>query len=498
MKKALQLIAVYFLLVGCVVSCRTMNVETLCNLALTKYEKQDYQGAIDDVTKAIQIDADCVAAYTLRAELKRKRGDYHGAMTDYNQAIKVLLTTEGKEALAALYINRGDMKTGVGDCDGAIDDFTKSLQAHPDFAAFALANRGGAKLRNGDYSGAIADSNKAIELGGGLHNKQQVLALAYYSRGAARGMKANLDGSVGDLDKAIKLYQDLDDGARLGLSYRERGFSKIRKGDYKGAVADYDKAIALLAEIDHAGELSVAYAQRGLAKHKNNDYWGAVDDYNKAVKLNPECAEAYLNRGLLKMNHLNYDESFADYNRAIKLLEGSDKKQDILADAYGMRAVLRFKIGDNEGEIADCGKMIAICKSIGDKGKLPLGYINRAGAKARNKDLDGAVADYTEAIRSDPGNTKALLGRGFIRVMQGLLDDALPDLQKASKIDPNLLEAWMLMAISYSKKREKQNCLEALKKALELNPEWRNDIAKESEEFDWLHADPEFKKLIDK
>jgi tetratricopeptide (TPR) repeat protein len=498
MNKVLQLIAVFFLLVGCVVSCRTMNVETLCNHALSKYEKQDYQGALEDLAKAMLLDPDCAATYVLRAEIRKKQGAWTDAIADYNQAIKLLLKTGVKEALAAAYINRGAIKKGIGNYDGAIDAYTKSLQAHSNFTSIALTKRGEAKLRKGDYSGATADCSKAIELDGGSYSKQQVLAGAYYGRGAARAMQANLKGSISDLDKAIELYQSLNDHPKLGLSHRERGFSKRKKGDHKGAIADYNKAIAFLEDTNDASELSVAFAQRGLEKHRKNDYRGAIDDYSKAIELNPGLVEVFFNRAMAKTKQRKYDGAISDYGEVIRLLEGSNKETSLLAAAYGERGNVKSKINDLDGAIADYDKMVVICRKIADKQKLALAYINRAGAKTRNKDLDGAVADYTEVILSDPRNTHALLGRGLVRQMQGLLDDAIPDLLKASEVNPKLPEAWQLLAYAYSKKRDRQNCLQALKKVLELLPEWGAMVMKRGGEFDWLRDDPEFKKLIDK
>ncbi len=51
--------------------------------------KENYAEAIEDYTKAIEIDPDNVFAYRLRADSKRKLGDNEGADEDYKKADKL-------------------------------------------------------------------------------------------------------------------------------------------------------------------------------------------------------------------------------------------------------------------------------------------------------------------------------------------------------------------------------------------------------------------------
>ena len=52
-------------------------------------EKENYEDAIEDYTKAIEIDLNNVFAYRLRADLKRKLGDNKGADEDDKKADKL-------------------------------------------------------------------------------------------------------------------------------------------------------------------------------------------------------------------------------------------------------------------------------------------------------------------------------------------------------------------------------------------------------------------------
>ena len=88
---------------------------------------------------------------------KYEQGDFQGAITDFSKAIEI------NPQDASAFLNRGVAKTKLGDYPGSIADFTKALEINPQYAN-ALHNRGAAKAALGDYQGAIADYNKAIEV----------------------------------------------------------------------------------------------------------------------------------------------------------------------------------------------------------------------------------------------------------------------------------------------------------------------------------------------
>ena len=85
-------------------------------------------------------------------------GDYNGAIRDSNKAIE--LDPEFKEA----YFRRGLAKEGLKDIKGAIADFSKAIAIDPDYAK-AYFFRGVDKIDTGDRNGGCLDLSKAVELG---------------------------------------------------------------------------------------------------------------------------------------------------------------------------------------------------------------------------------------------------------------------------------------------------------------------------------------------
>ena len=140
--------------------------------------------------------------YFHRGVAENANGDFDGAIADYNRAIEL------DPRYAAAYSNRGNAKQANGDLDGAIADCSRAIELDPK-DPMAHKYRGVAKKAKGDLEGAIADYNRAIEL-------DPKYSAAYFHRGIAKQAKGDLKGAIGDINDAIE-RNDQDFYPRLFL-----------------------------------------------------------------------------------------------------------------------------------------------------------------------------------------------------------------------------------------------------------------------------------------
>jgi serine/threonine protein kinase len=245
------------------------------------YKKKDYDGAIQNYSKAIELNPRYAEAYSDRGNSYYMKDDYDQAFTDYNKAIEL------NPQLAHAYLNRGDIYYGEKEYDQALLDYNRAIQVNPQYAA-AYYKRGefyfNAYLKNvveddGNYDRAIRDYNKAIKL-----NPQY--AVAYNRRGYAFYYKGYYDQAMMDYNKAI----ELDPRAADAFHHRALVYH-FHEEDWDRAIVDYNKAIELNPQ--DAG----AYYRRGLIYKRSGDYDQAITNYNKAIELNPQDAYAYQERG---------------------------------------------------------------------------------------------------------------------------------------------------------------------------------------------------------
>jgi tetratricopeptide (TPR) repeat protein len=123
-------------------------------------------------------------------ELRHEFGDYTGAIDAYSLAIELHPT-------AFAYNNRGMSRAALGDDEGAISDFNRSIEINNKFLP-AYLNRAASKYNMEDYYGAIEDYGKVIEM-------DQQNAIAWYGRGISQVQIRYFIGACEDLNKAFKL-----------------------------------------------------------------------------------------------------------------------------------------------------------------------------------------------------------------------------------------------------------------------------------------------------
>lgn len=98
----------------------SQTAQEYSNKGSEKAKLQDYQGAIADYNKAIEINPKFAEAYSRRGNAKLKLQDHRGAMADYNKAAEV----DPKYAKA--YYNRGLLRISLDQKESGCMDLSKA------------------------------------------------------------------------------------------------------------------------------------------------------------------------------------------------------------------------------------------------------------------------------------------------------------------------------------------------------------------------------------
>jgi tetratricopeptide (TPR) repeat protein len=122
---------------------------------------------IRDYSRIIDDNPGHAEAYVYRGMAFVQRGDYDRAIEDFTKALEI-------DPKGSLYGKRGAAYLEKGEYDEAIRDLTKAIELYPRFAQ-AYCNRANVHLRKGNYTQAITDFTAAIEIHPGY-------AKAYYGR----------------------------------------------------------------------------------------------------------------------------------------------------------------------------------------------------------------------------------------------------------------------------------------------------------------------------
>jgi tetratricopeptide (TPR) repeat protein len=104
-------------------------------LAQMRHKERDYQGALVEYTKVIQLTRPNALTFCDRGGVYYRLGDLKSAMSDYTQAIEI------DPDLEIAYYRRGFLYYLAKNYASAIVDYNRSIELKPDFA-LAYANRG--------------------------------------------------------------------------------------------------------------------------------------------------------------------------------------------------------------------------------------------------------------------------------------------------------------------------------------------------------------------
>ena len=119
--------------------------------------KRQWDEAIAECDKALEINHKFAMAYIDRGIAYVGKREYGRAIADFNKAIEI------NPRLPGFYLSRGIVYSYKGEYDKAISDFDKAIDLNPKEAMF-YRSRGAAWHYKGDYERAVADYTKASDM----------------------------------------------------------------------------------------------------------------------------------------------------------------------------------------------------------------------------------------------------------------------------------------------------------------------------------------------
>lgn len=330
------------------------------NRAFAYGQKGDFDHAIEDCNKAIEINPNHAGAYHNRGGIYLGKGAYNLAIADLGMAINL------NPDFSNAYYNRGYVYASIGKHNLAIKDYNKAIELDSNYVS-AYYSRSYVYASIGEYNRAIEDCSKVIEI-------KPDLADAYTTRGSLHVAKGNYNLAIEDCSKAIELNPNMPE------AYHNRGTAYADKADYGRAIKDYNKTI----ELNPAS--SGAYNSRGIAYAGKGDYGRAVESYGKAIELKPDYTHAYYNRGNAHNTRGNYDQAIKDYNQAI-ILEPDN------IYAYNNLGTVCYKKGDYDEAVRAFDKAIQLNSDIFDL------YYNRGLSYYKKGECELAIEDFNQVIK---------------------------------------------------------------------------------------------------
>ncbi len=312
-------------------------------------------------------------------------------------------------------------------------------------------------------------------------------------------------------DKALTLKPGI---ARI---WHQRGWLLEKLGRYDEALTNYNKVIELEPNDAWAWEL------RGWLLKKLGRYDEALSSCNKAIELRPDNAWTWSRQGWLLKKLKRYEESLAGYDKATKLepnnawtwqsrgwllAESLQRYKDAIEsfirtiqidpncyDAWNGLGWALYNLQMHEEAIAAYDKAIQINPSY------YLAWHNQGSALKALQQYEKAFESYDKALEIDPKHYYAWYGwygRGWALHNLQRYKEAITSFDKAIELKPDYDFAWYDRGRSYAQQGNITLAIENLQRAVELNTNRWQELARTDSAFAKIRDNKHFKQLIEK
>jgi len=291
-------------------------------------EAKNYDAAIEQYTRAIDVEPNNYVGYLSRAQAFENLKKNDEAMKDLEKGL-VLAPKEVK-----LYIAMGRVYNSLGKYDEALVRLNRAAnldKKEKDIYPVKVATL----LQLEKFDQALKSSDTALLLDDNSMNRfsrgevyvrltNDVLAKKEFEKAISKDKENPLprialvdllirEGKNADALEQAKKVIELNDKNTAGYSARSRVY--IANVDFPNAINDVSKNIVIEPEVpDH-------YYTRGTYYQRFNQHSNAVNDFTKYISLKKDNPEVYYARARSYEDMQNYDKAIADYVVITELAE---------------------------------------------------------------------------------------------------------------------------------------------------------------------------------
>lgn len=260
----------------------------------TDYKKQgNYQKAIEELLKAIEVDPEYAKAHSLLGSIYSELGRNKEAIQSFQMAL------QSDPSNSKTWNNLGVEYNYVGNHQKAFDSFKQAIRIDPN--NYQAYNNMAVKLEDfKKYNEAVQLYQKAIQLNPQYKD-------AYYNLGTLFLNANHLDRAEQLLKKAIEVYKEYADAYyNLGILYQ-------KKKKYNNSIPYFRQAIKFRANFEKA------HFNIGISYLWLKDYISAERFFKSAISLNSKSYISYKHLGNTYYYMNNMQKAYKAWKKALEL-----------------------------------------------------------------------------------------------------------------------------------------------------------------------------------
>lgn len=421
--------------------------------------------AIQNYSKAIQLDTMCYYAYWNRGLIYVAQQKYNEALEDYEKAARRDIGD------AKFYDDYGLCLYYTGFKEQALVNFNRSLelndnrlitlyhrafiyqelQREPDAVndyktivgldstySDAWAELGRIRLNHGEYADCAAAYDRAISSWSSCAN-------CYFGRAYANQELGFYNKALEDYETYLRLVPDYP-GA-----YNNMGSVYLALKDTAKALSNYNKAIEL-----NSNDLTT-YTNRAIIYRGKGNYKAAEEDYFSAIRIDSSEASTYAYLGMNYSNQKNYRKAIYWCEKAVSI----SPRDPVL---YYNLATVKRDSNSNYQVKNDLEKLRVLLQDDPDRYKT-LGMLY-----SQLKDHKNALQNYDSAIALNKADASLYSDRATVWVDLKNNQAALKDLNSAIALDTTYAGYFNERGLIYSLLKDYKNAIKDLNTSIRMNP----------------------------
>ncbi|MFR9619952.1 MAG: tetratricopeptide repeat protein [Rikenellaceae bacterium] len=187
-----------------------------------------------------------------------------------------------------------------------------------------------------------------------------------------------------------------------------------------------------------------------------NDYQAAITTVNTLLRSDSYAYEAYFLRAIAKYNLGDLMGADSDFSLAIEY-------NPVYTMAYTYRAITRSRMGNYDDALQDFANAIDLRPDLSDA------YYSRGVTRLLNKQYDEAVADFDQYITKEPKVADAYINRAITKLFLKDTSAAYKDLDRAIKNNTKSPEGYSRRGTLYLQQSKYAKAEADLNSALEID-----------------------------
>jgi len=252
----------------------------LSRLGAASATRRDFDTAIADLSKAVELSPDEPEYLYQRALVYRQSGQVKPALDDLDRALLL------KPDFLFAYLPRAEIRLHEKNVDAAIADLDAldRLAARQSDLRLVIAARYEAADR---YSPAITQYDLWIQ----YHPNDSRIVAALGARCLASALQnQDLPGGLDSCNRGLKIADKKN--PHYGILFANRGFIRLRQGENAKAISDFDATLKILPKS------ALALCGRGIAKSRTGNTSAGEADIADAVRIAPNIEAQLERRGI--------------------------------------------------------------------------------------------------------------------------------------------------------------------------------------------------------